>query len=537
MNARIAVLLLTAAMHAAAFAQEPAQPPQQAPQAQQEPQQQGSLRERAAAAENRGAFAEAADLYLELSKTDPSRAEWVLAAGRCLGSSGRFREAIDFLESKRAAFAPLPDVPALLARTYLLRVERDAGAIMPEVDYHEAASIAEEVLKSDPDHLDARLILAQARYALSDLEGARLAAEEAGRRHPEHPGSQVLIGRIAYDEYLFAKAAFDKEEANSPTRDQLVTAIDAARKRAQAAFAKAASLDATRSFPHVVLGDIAARDRDTPAALRHWGDALAVDPNARVDHGWIRSRLEPKDRMAFYDAARARYEAREGHDGSKAATLRFYSGLARYEAGAWKDAKAEFEAAKAQNPDYTNVGYYVAMCCWRLEDQDGAEQAAATLARESAKAFADILRTLTPEERADVAAIVRYLGDRAWKEDRRDQSRDLNHVIACLQDSADAWNNYAFLCRETKQFDEAYLGYQHALEREPDSPQLWNDAAVVLHYHLGGDANLRRAKAMYERALELAKTQIADASATQLVRDRAARAKQDAEANLAALAK
>ena len=534
MNVRVAGLALAALLTAAAFAQEPAQRP---PEQQPTQQTQGSLRERAAEAENRGAFSEAADLYLELSKAEPSRAQWALAAGRCLGSSGRFREAIDFLESKRATFAPLPDVPALLARTYLLRVERDPGAVMPEVDYHEAASIAEEVLRGNPDHLDTRLILAQARYALSDLAGARQAAEEAAKRHPEHPGSHVLIGRIAYDEYLFAKAAFDKEEQDSTVREQLVSTIDAARKRAQAAFAKAASLDPSRTFPHVVLGDIAARDRDVKAALQHWGDALSVDPDARVDHGWMRSRLKPEERQAFYDAARTSYETRTEHDKAKAATLRFYSGLARYEAGSWKDAKTEFEAAKAQNPDYTNVGYYVAMCCWRLEDQDGAEQAAATLARESAKAFADILRTLTPEERADVAAIIRYLGDRAWKESRRDQSRDLNHVIACLQDSADAWNNYAFLCRETKQFDEAYLGYQHALEREPDSPQLWNDAAVVLHYHLGGEANLRRAKAMYERALELAKTQSVDASATQLVRDRAARAKQDAEANLAALAK
>ena len=530
----LALWLVLAAESACTAAQQ-TEPAQQ--ELQQQQQQQPSLRERAATAENRGAFSEAADLYLELCKAEPARAQWVLAAGRCLGSSGRFREAIDFLEQKRKDFAPLPDVPALLARTYLLRVERDAGALMPEVDYREAADLAEEILKSDPDHLDARLILAQARYALSDIEGARKAAEEATKRHPSHPGSHVLMGRIAFDEYRILKDRFDAEQPTEPERGQMVTTIDAARKRAQAAFTAAAKLDPNRSFSHVMLGDIAARDRDIEVALRHWSDALSVDPDARIDHNWIRAQRKPEQRHEFYAAARHNYDAREGASAAKSATLRFYDGLALYEASDWKAARAEFLAARTQNPDYRNADYYTAMCSWRMEDQDGAEAAAAALARTSARAFADILRDLPPAERADVAAIVRYLGDRAWKDGRRDESRDLNHVIACLQDSADAWNNYAFLCRETKRFDDAYLGYQHAIEREPDSAQLWNDAAVVLHYHLGSQENRQRAKAMYERAIALATAQQSDAAATQLVRDRATRAMADAKANLAELAK
>ena len=94
----LALWLVLAAESACTAAQQ-TEPAQQEPQQQQ--QQQPSLRERAATAENRGAFSEAADLYLELCKAEPTRAQWVLAAGRCLGSSGRFREAIDFLEQKR----------------------------------------------------------------------------------------------------------------------------------------------------------------------------------------------------------------------------------------------------------------------------------------------------------------------------------------------------------------------------------------------------------------------------------------------------
>ena len=103
--------------------------------------------------------------------------------------------------------------------------------------------------------------------------------------------------------------------------------------------------------------------------------------------------------------------------------------------------------------------------------------------------------------------------------------------------SADAWNNYAFLCRETKRFEEAFVGYQHAIEREPESPQLWNDAAVVLHYHLANDTNRTRAKQMYDRAIELANAQLAEASTTEILRQRAERAKADALLNLKELGK
>jgi tetratricopeptide (TPR) repeat protein len=175
------------------------------------------------------------------------------------------------------------------------------------------------------------------------------------------------------------------------------------------------------------------------------------------------------------------------------------------------------------------------MCAWRLDDHDAAETLAAAYAGASAVGFADVLRSLPPEQRSEVAGIVRFLGDRAHRDQRKDHSRDLNHVIACLLDSADAWNNYAFLCRETKRFDEAYAGYQHAIEKEPDSPQLWNDAAVILQYHLPSPANAQKAREMYTHAIALADKTLAESGSSELARDRARQARTDAEKNLAEL--
>ncbi|MEQ1632164.1 MAG: hypothetical protein ABL997_07305, partial [Planctomycetota bacterium] len=413
---RLAASLAVLALSHAACAQLPQQdPPAQNPPAQNPTAQKdlSALRERAAGAENRGDYAEAADAWLQLVAAEPNRAEWVLAAGRCLGSSGRFRDAIELLEKKRAAFAPLPDVPALLARTYLLRVERDRNVLHPELDFQEAARLAEEVLVQNPDHLDARMILAQARYSLFDAASALAAAEEAIRRHPTHQGGHVLAGRIAFDEFRMLKDQFDTEKPIEPRHGELVTAIDAARKRAQAAFRRAAEIDTGRTYPLVMLGDIAARDKDSKAALQHWGAALAVDPNARVDHGWVRSHTTTQQRRSFYDDARTGYEAREGAEPKRAATLRFYAGLALYEEKEWALAKSEFLATHAQNADFVNADYYAAMCAWRLADEDGAETLASSFAAASAPGFADVLRSLEPEARSEVAGIVRYLGDRA----------------------------------------------------------------------------------------------------------------------------
>ena len=131
--------------------------------------------------------------------------------------------------------------------------------------------------------------------------------------------------------------------------------------------------------------------------------------------------------------------------------------------------------------------------------------------------------------------MVRFLGDRAYQQQRIENSRDLNHVTACLKDSADAWNNHAFLCRETGTYQRAFTSYQYAIQREPDSPQLWNDAGVVLHYHLASPENLDRARAMYEQALTLAAALQADPAATEQQRAMAAKAAENARLNIAAL--
>jgi tetratricopeptide (TPR) repeat protein len=499
------------------------------------PADENALRQQAFAAENGQRFGDAADAFLQLHRGAPDRVEWIVAAGRCLGRSGRFREAVTLLDEARKRRPGVPAIDAMLARTYLLQAETDRGVLLPDVLWTDAAELAESALAADPADEDSRLVLAQARYLLGDTAAAVAQAEEAARRHPARAGAHVLLGRIAADRMRALSGRYDRQKPAGQEAADLVGAIDTARQAALRSYRRAAELDPKRAHPHVALGEIAWLDRKPDVARTHFLSALALDPTVPIDHDALAGGMPWQERADFYAAARNRYEAATDAVPAKAAVLRFQEGRARCDGGDWAGARAAFTAALAADPAATNNLYYLFVAGWRLGEHDAAETHAAAYAAVSGPAFADVLRTLVGDQRAELAAAVQYLADRAYQQGRVPQSRDLNHVLACYKDSADAWNNHAFLCRETGRFDDAVSSYQHALEKEPDSPQLWNDAAVILQYHLPNPANLAKARSMYEKALQLAARQLADTRIVGAARERAQKAQQDARANLTAL--
>lgn len=509
----------------------PAQVPAPAPSA---PGATLALRERAFGAENQGRFRDAADAFLELARLEPDRVEWMVSAGRCLGLAGRYGEAIDLLDAARRRLPGMIDLPAMLARTYLLQGERDPGIGDPSGYWERAAELAAEVLRLEPNHEDSRLILSQARYRQGDFAAAQREAELAAQQHPRRPGAFILLGRMHLDRCRMLHRGLSATDLPAQVRADLIGELDAARQQATTALQRAAELDPSRAHPYVLLAQLAQLDGRGQAAAQYLLQALALDPDAVADHGPIEAELTPAARAAAYASARTAGEAR-GLPPRKLAVLWFHEGKSRYQDGDWRAALAAFDRTLALDPQAVNAHYYATFCAFRLERLDLAESHAADFAAASAKGFADIVGKLPAEQRTEATALLQYLADQAWRGGRRIAARDLLHTTAILLDTADAWNNCALARRDTGQFEGALDAYRAALELEPDSPQLLNDYAVVLHRHVPNAANLARARNLYERAIALADLQLKDPNLPAAVRTRTEQARQDAQQNLADL--
>lgn len=495
---------------------------------------QPSLRELAIGAERRGRHAEAAEFYLRLVDAEPANHEWVVGAGRTLGMAGRYNDALDLLDRGLQRFPDAVEVRAMLARVYVLKAEsmvargvRDANVTYA---YGDAARVAAEVLERHPAHRDARLILAQARYSLGELDEAERAARECVARFPDHPGGHVLLGNVAFDRFVALRRTLAEERPTGQRQADLIQEAATLRDAAARAYEAALRADPVRVFPLVKLGDLEAWQGRLEAALSFYRRALVADPEVAVNHGWIRQNVQPGRRAEFYSEAAAAYRKGQDAQPAKAALLDWYHAEAHFAAAAWKPAKELFAQAVAANPRYLNSLYYVMLAAYWDGDMAAAEESAAYYAEQAPIEFSDLVQSLEKAEQA--LGVIQFLADRCFQAGKLPRSRDLNRVLALAVKSADRWNNYAFLCRETGRYQESYEAYEAALAAEPDSPQILNDAAVILQYHLATPENLARAKAMYQRAIERAAAILADPKATPPAKARARQAAQDARGNL-----
>ena len=78
-------------------------------------------------------------------------------------------------------------------------------------------------------------------------------------------------------------------------------------------------------------------------------------------------------------------------------------------------------------------------------------------------------------------------------------------ALTLVDDDVEWWNNYAFFCRESEQFEQSYEAYNRCLELDPESVRLTNDTGLIQLYHLRSD--LDRALKLFEQAAALGEVQ------------------------------
>ena len=447
--------------------------------------------------------------------TAAERAEGLLA-------QGRINDALQVLQEALAEHPQDPRLHTLAARAIYLRARETSRDPRLGREVLEDLGMVEEearaALEKDPASREARMLLAQALYGRGKIQEAEKEIARILKEHPGDGGAEFLAGEICF---LRAKEAAAADRADQARR---------LRSLAAAHYRKALQGGGPKAKAYRRLGDLATYEGDMEGALGFYGKALALDP-FQAPHSWLFSKCAPARAVKFYlQAARARGKA---GDPKGRAFLLAWAGAHLEKMKKWKEARAVYEESFALDPKARwKSRYRAGWCSWWLGEKEKAEKDFLHLARTRRPEFCDLLRNMGAEGET-AAAMMHALAARAVSEARMEDARDLSLLLACVRGGAMDWNNYAFLCRETGKYEDAWQAYLRALSKAPDNPRILNDAALILQYHLHRDSKL--AKKLYEKAVAAAKKILADKNAKPADKAEAASALRDAKSNLARL--
>jgi len=447
-----------------------------------------------------------------------------VAKAEALIRKGEISKALALLQEALAESPKDPALHLLVARAVYLRARKTSRDPRLGQEVLEDLEMVEEearaALEGMPHSRDAGMLLAQALYGRSRIDEAEKQVVRVLKDHPGDGGAEFLLGEI-----LFFRAGKAARAGDSKAAAVL-------RRRAEEHYRKALAGRADRAKTLRRLGDLATYEGAMEKALGLYGKALALD-SSQAPHSWLYEKCAPARGTKLYlEAAAAREKA---GDKKGAAYLLAWAGTYLEKQKKWKKARGVYEKSFALDPEGQWRSLYRAgWCSWWLGLKGDAEKAFLLLARTRRPEFCDMLGSLGAEGET-AAAMMHALASAAVAEGRTADARDLSLLLATLRGRAMDWNNYAFLCRETGRYEDAWQSYLRALSKAPDNPRILNDAALILQYHL--HRNLKLARKLYLKAIASARKILADKNAKPADKSEAASALRDARSNLARLKK
>jgi tetratricopeptide (TPR) repeat protein len=184
-------------------------------------------------------------------------------------------------------------------------------ALESRADYAEAEEYLREYLRTDGEHVEARVALARCRYGRGDLDGARELAAAVLAGHPEHAGAALALGTIEAEagkneeaiRWLTAAeragadvAAVNYQLAQVMQRVGRTSEADAARSRFQArrdllrdveAATRAAERTPRDAGNHYEVGRLYLALDEQEFAKQWFTRALEQDPKHRPSHAGL----------------------------------------------------------------------------------------------------------------------------------------------------------------------------------------------------------------------------------------------------------
>jgi tetratricopeptide (TPR) repeat protein len=253
--------------------------------------------------------------------------------------------------------------------------------------------------------------------------------------------------------------------------------------------------------------------------------------------------------LATVETALPKLSADEKANPADVAALTWWVGWARLDRKQYEKAEEALAAAVAKKPDFINTWYFLAVAREGKKDMEGAFAALRKYADANAE---DLGVMLLKDPDTSVRVIDALIGFCAEKQRSADaaflselecgiypnESRYWNNAGLFWRDAGDLLQKGAEPDAKTKAaplFEKSWKAYSKALELEPENPALLNDAAVILHYYL--DRDLDKARAMYRKAAERAKAELAKPDLSKELRDLYETALRDSTNNLEKLEK
>jgi tetratricopeptide (TPR) repeat protein len=510
----------------------------------------------------RGCPAEAEELFTWAAERDGDALRtrmWVLRAWM---DAGRSDETLEALDALAAGGAKGIEMTYLYGMAFARRAEQAVAsghldASVPML-FQDASDGLERAVAADAERFsDAWLPLANAAWQGQDLDTAVRAAETAVKVLEERVDALELRGKVALSRLALAEAREPGGAAAEASFQAATTAFERALAKRLADAAHDAK-DASRrvaatatSLAHAWLW----RQRYAEATDA-FATAAAFAPDA-VDYGSMLQLLssasgdEPSAGFrAALELARERLELRAGTEDVREATLLWWLGWARFGAAEWAGSEEAFLAGLRLAPEISNGWYYIGLARHYRKDAEGALEALRT----GWEADPASLAGTAAASGGGVRGFEGLIGWCATQEPARNlDAAFLAEVLTvAFPDEPRHWNNLGLFLRDEGERQEwaahegtgpepdadvladlytrSFAAYERALALTPDDPQVLNDTALMLQYHL--DREPERVEAMYRRSIELSERRLASDELSPDDHARFEQTRKDARGNL-----
>jgi len=521
-----------------------------------------ALIERGRAELEAGRALEAEALFTRVAEVEGGSLRTRMWVVRSWLDQGRGNDALDALDELNRQGVKGPDLDYLYGMAFARRAEGlvadGVSDSSVEMNFIDATTLLRQVVEVDAQrYRDAWLPLARAAWFTQELETARWASEEAALRQPDNGEVWLARARIAMSEFVIA-------EGTTPGGPEAETALARAIESFQKGLDRLVPVEGERAAKvargATELGNAylwRQRGADATAAFAR---AIAAAP-ASFDYGQAFQLLagappdtdRPSGFRPALEQAREALASAGTLQGNEAGVLLWWLGWARFNDGAWVASEQAFQEGLALAPGYTNAWFYIGLARHYAKDSLGALEAMRTgwsadpasmvttvaNAGGSQRAFESLLAWCAAQEpprNLDAAFLAEML-----TEAQPSEARHWNNLGLFLRDEGER-AEYAAYKKEAPEPDAAWLAdlyqrsyraYGRALELTPQDPQVINDTALMLHYHLNGD--LAEVEATYHRALSRIEELLASSDLSAEDRARFEQTKSDIGVNLKAL--